>query len=85
MINSFFSIDCARIGRSGLLEIITAMLSRLAALQGNHPYAIDYLAVGWYCRKEGCGVFNGDEKVFLLNCRACETERPKKEALFMTI
>jgi hypothetical protein len=41
-------------------------------------YVIEPLALGWYC--PSCGCFNGDEKVFLLQCRACETDRPKRSS-----
>lgn len=40
-------------------------------------YVVEPLALGWYCPNADCGVFNGDEKVFLLKCRTCETGRPK--------
>ena len=41
-------------------------------------YVVEPLALGWYCPNADCGVFNGDEKVFLLKCRTCETDKPKR-------
>jgi hypothetical protein len=43
------------------------------------PYREEYvremLAWGWFCR--GCGIWNGDEKEFLIVCRHCEHPRPR--------
>lgn len=41
-------------------------------------YVVEALARGWFCR--ACGVFNGDEKVFLTKCRNCEAARPENSA-----
>lgn len=44
-------------------------------------YVVESLASGWTCRNPTCGMFNGDAKVFLTKCRACESDRPKKETM----
>ena len=45
------------------------------------PYREEYvreaLAWGWYCPE--CKVWNGDCKVFLLECRCCGHKRPRVE------
>lgn len=41
------------------------------------PYVVEPIAEGWYCRSPACGVFNGDAKEFLTNCRTCGSERPR--------
>ena len=43
-------------------------------------YIVEPLTVGWFCPdKVKCGIFNTDEKEFLVECRACRTPRPKVE------
>lgn len=39
-------------------------------------YAIQPLALGFFCSRPSCGVFNGDGKEFRLMCRSCEAPRP---------
>ena len=41
-------------------------------------YVREALAYGWTCPNKACGVWNGDEKEFLLSCRCCSTNRPRK-------
>ena len=44
----------------------------------HHDYVVEVLATGWYCRETSCAVWNGDMKVFLLECRACGAPRPRR-------
>jgi len=42
-------------------------------------YVKEALAYGWYCpNRTSCGVWNGDGREFLLHCRCCGTNRPRK-------
>jgi len=42
-------------------------------------YIIEPLTLGWFCRNKDCGIFNGDLKEFLIECRYCKSPRPKHE------
>lgn len=42
-----------------------------------NTWIVEPLSLGWFCRNPSCGVFNGDEKEFLLACRACASGRPQ--------
>ena len=77
--------DTGRMGRTELLDELHALRKEVTALRVEKAgrftlsadgFVIESLAAGWFCRADGCGVWNGDEKVFLRECRVCESSRP---------
>ncbi len=50
--------------------------SKPIVLTDKADYVREALAWGWFCTE--CLVWNGDEHEFLIRCRACEADRPRR-------
>ena len=65
--------EVRRMGRAELEDEVLRLRERVAS-QG---YIIEAMAPGWFCPNAACGVWNGDVKDFLVQCRVCNTDRPR--------
>ncbi len=75
-----------RVSSGGPISLDMSVTFELTPLDALPPpvypqeeYVVDSLATGFFCRKPGCGVWNGDAKEFRRTCRSCGADRPRRD------
>lgn len=75
-------IDYSTVTRNDLISLLTeaernliVLMAENQKLKGQISYLSQGLHIkGWWCN---CGIFNGEEKDTLFNCRSCGVIKPK--------